>query len=81
MKELREKVENLDLKNEITKDLVTLLDDHFNCKRFNDNKSLDYYSITRLFREYTTLNYVISKNIQEMGKDISELYKECSNER
>lgn len=47
----------------LVKSMLNLLSDHFDCKRFKDDKIMDWYSIQRYFYEYNDLLYIIQKKI------------------
>lgn len=47
----------------LVKSMLTLLSEHFNCKRFKNDKTMDWYSIQRYFYEYNDLLYIIQKKI------------------
>lgn len=44
----------------VTSSLCTLLNEHFDCKRFED-KTMDWYQLQRYTREYSDLLWTIQK--------------------
>lgn len=74
------KLENIISKIIRAKNLTSLLTEHFNCTR-DENMTLDWYSVTRLFEEYTELSYVVESVLKETEKSLKEVTKEISEER
>lgn len=73
MKEIREKLEKMQLEVSITKDLSKILDEHFQITRYKDNVTLDHWSMIHLFGEYTTLSYTIGNKLNELENLISDV--------
>lgn len=76
---MREKLEQIQLNHSINVDLLNLLENHFE-DRCNHNTKLDYWSITRLWTEYTTLLYQIIRNANDIEKNLNEVIKELTKE-
>lgn len=56
----------------IIRNLVNLLCDHFECKRYN-NQIKDWYSLQHNFEEYRELAYTILHKLIDNEKEIKEL--------
>ena len=50
-----ETIDKLNLNLSVTKSFIELLFNHFDCKRFKDNPTLDHWSVTRNFNAYNDL--------------------------
>ena len=77
----RERERAEEIQNEIytLKSLMSILCDHFECKRFDD-LTADYYSLQYHFKEYTELAYTLLRKLGDTEEQIkilvTELYKE-----
>ena len=68
----RERAEKIQCEIYTIRNLVNLLCDHFECKRYN-NQIEDWYSLQHNFDEYRELIYTILKKLIDNEKDIKEL--------
>lgn len=77
---IKRKLENLS--NEINEihSLIKLVGEHFNCKRFKDNTSLDHFSMKRYFNEYGDTLYVAQKMVSKIEKDILNMIEDMIKE-
>ena len=76
MQEIKDKLEKIQFEVYITKDLSKILDEHFQSDRYRENIYMDYWSLTHLFSEYTTLSYEISNKLSDIEKSLTGLVNE-----
>lgn len=60
--------------------LTSILCDHFECKRFKNDLTADWYSLQYHFKEYTELTYTLLRKLDGVEEQVrilvNNLYKE-----
>lgn len=72
----RERAESLRYEICVIKNLMSLLCDHFETKRYEKDVHMDWYSLQYKFTEYMELSYVILKKLNDTEESIKDLIDE-----
>ena len=79
--EIKEQLENTQLKSYLTTDLVKILGNHFQAQRYKKDMLKDWWSIKHLFKEYGSLQYTIEKNIGEIEQELENVIQELNKKK
>lgn len=66
-------LDEISLELELCKNMLKILGTHFDCERSKEI-ALDYLSVTRYFKEYEDLRYVIQTKLETLTNDVEKLY-------
>jgi len=62
-----------------TKSLTYILEEHFMSKRYKDDRTMDWYSLQRLFIEYGDLSVAIEERLVKIEDDLEQIIKQLYN--